>query len=455
MPGFKGQYWMLTTNDPMLEQKLHQDIAFWVEQPEQPPNVGWHRQCYVELHKRVGEKGAGVAIGIPQVKKGEQQPNGCFYRVEPRNGEKEHAIAYCSSTWYCHECNVGDHWEIRDAAVIEWPYMSKDPNIEEPMTKYGASPWECHRGCVMTRGPNEGKAAFKMKGKVGPCTWVGHPITEGRGKTGGSGTGQGQADQQEAILADIKAGYGRRAIYEKYSGYLARYHGWFDKAYILFAPVRTFMPDIYWLWGRTGCGKSRMAQAVYSASCYPKPPDSKWFDGYDQHEVLILQELRKSTFTYSYLLDLTDRYEFRVEAKGTYVPMTAKVIIVTCSKPHAELWAELAGEVNENLDQLTRRIKCEFNVTHDNKPAQQKVVQQMRQSVIKLRNPANWDTEDLFGTWDGGDELPEMPELPQAPMVDERPAKRPRTSSPEKIGTIEYAKEPEFPNGFPIPFGSF
>ena len=141
----------------------------------------------------------------------------------------------------------------------------------------------------------------------------------------------------------------------------------------------------------------------------------KWFDGYDGHEVLILQELRKSTFTFTYLLDLTDRYEFRVEVKNGYFPMMAKVIIVTCSKPHEALWAELAGQTNGNSAQLSRRIRCQLEVCKDNKKEQQEVVQQMRDSITRLRDPANWDTEDLFGTWDGVSEMPEMPELPAEP----------------------------------------
>ena len=85
-----------------------------------------------------------------------------------------------------------------------------------------------------------------MKGKCGPCKWSGLPITEGRGNTTGLGTGQGQADQQLIIIAQIKAGGGKRVLFEQHAEYLARYHGWFDKAFTLFAPVRNFMPHTYW-----------------------------------------------------------------------------------------------------------------------------------------------------------------------------------------------------------------
>ena len=117
-----------------------------------------------------------------------------------------------------------------------------------------------------------------------------------------------------------------------------------------------------------------MARAALAKSCERKPPDSKWFDGYDGQEVLILNDLRKSTFTFSYLLDLLDRYEFRVEVKNGYAPMLAKVIVVTCSKSHAELWAELGGTTNENLGQLTRRFRIADQI-QPHRPIEVKVLQ--------------------------------------------------------------------------------
>ena len=149
------------------------------------------------------------------------------------------------------------------------------------------------------------------------------------------------------------------------------------------------MPRVYWLWGEAGANKSRMAHAVLTSGTYFKPPDSRWFDGYDGHDVLVLNDLRNSTFTFSYLLDLLDRYDFQVEVKGGYTPMLAKVIVITCSKSHADLWAELGGTHNENLKQLTRRIYKELHVTHDNVAEQKTVVTSMRQSLLDMRDPAN------------------------------------------------------------------
>ena len=384
---YKGKYWMFTTNDTDLVLKAGKDIAFTIEQPEEPPGVGWHRQCYVEFTQRMRAKAAGETIGIPQTKKGDKTATGKFYRLDPRMGTKEQAMAYCSSAVYCHNCNQGDHAECLEQMDWQWSYV-----------------WSAidHAKCPKR----------KEKGKVGACSITGKPEIEG------TGCKAGQGSQQQLILDAIKSGISRKQINEEFAGYCARYHAWVDKQFTYFAPVRKWMPDVYWLHGDAGTDKSRMARAVFSGSCYCKPPDTKWFDGYDGQEVLILNDLRKSTFTYSYLLDLLDRYEFRVEVKGGYVPLLAKVIIITCSKPHEILWAELGGTENENIGQLTRRIKKQFNVSTATDAQKSQLVHMMRKSVQHLMNSENWDTEDKYGEWDGHSEIPQ-PMLSQLKAIDD------------------------------------
>jgi hypothetical protein len=85
-------------------------------------------------------------------------------------------------------------------------------------------------------------------------------------------------------------------------------------------------------------------------------------------------------------------------------PFLAKVIIVTCSRSHDVLWAELGGTENENLRQLTRRIDKELHVTKDNVEEQKLVVETMRAAMTRLCDPANWDGPDpIFGQWKKGD----------------------------------------------------
>jgi hypothetical protein len=375
MPGKQYQAWMVTTNDPNWELKVGADVQFFAWQPEEPPGVGWHRQCYVEFVKRLGGKGVSVALGQPALKKGEKTEY--FYRNEPRNGSQESALAYCTSEKYCHDCHQGDHNGM--TMTYDWSYTFDESEHTE-------------------------HATFKIKGRVGQTVVEGTPMT-GRG---GKRSGAGQGDQQQKLLADIKAGKGRKYIFEEYVTYCERYHAWVDKAFTLFAPVRKWAPAVYWIWGACGTDKSRLARALCVSDCYCKPPDSRWFDGYDGQSVLILNDLRKSTFTYSYLLDLLDRYEFRVEVKGGYTPMLAKVVVITCSKSHATLWRELGGAENECLGQLTRRITEEFELPADD-DAKRRLLHRMRRSMARLKDEESWDEEAKYGDWDGEEPVPAPP----------------------------------------------
>jgi hypothetical protein len=407
MPGFKGKFWAGTTNDPNFNVELSDDVRFVVMQPEEPPGVGRHWQFYVEFAGRVSQREAGKLVGYPMLKKGEKQPGGFYRKIAPRIGTKEQNMSYCSSTWYCRACHRGDHADFPDG-IHEFECRPVLP-LEEKLDEWvKGDDWKtfCHKDCQAKDKNGNSVVGCTFKGKCGPTIVKGTPEPEGRGRKPGEG---GQREEQEAILADVKAGKGRAYILETYAKYCQRYHAFVDKLFTQHAPVRRWMPAVYWLHGDAGTDKSRMARAVFKDSCYCKPPDSKWFDGYDGQEVLILNDLRKSTFTFSYLLDMLDRYEFRVEVKGGYVPLLAKVIIITCSKPHEELWAELGGTTNENLAQLTRRIKRQVNVGTACLEEKQAVVYGMRKSVQELRDQANWDVEDKYGDWDGEGEIPEPP----------------------------------------------
>ena len=389
--GEKSRYWMFTTNNPDVHIDLSDTVTLIVEQPEQPDGVGWHRQGYAEFNGRLSGRAVSRALGFPEMERGSKSEH--FYKCARRRGSKSQAIAYCSSKWYCHDCHEGDHSETLQ--LIVWDYETQRDSEEMLSRAIGSETWKSHCRCVKA----------KLKGKVGPTVVKGKPFVEGRGKQGGQSTGRGQGLEQERIIAAINAGQTRRDIFQTFPLYCARYHSWVDKAVTLYAPVRKWMPHVYWLYGAAGTDKSRMARAVLENSCYCKAPDSKWFDGYDGHDVLVVNDLRKSTFTFSYLLEMLDRYEFRVEVKGGCVPLLAKVIIITCSKSHSELWAELGGTANEHLQQLTRRIRREFCL-----PAplneKQELVTEMRRSVQILKDPSNWDADELYGKWDGKSEIP-------------------------------------------------
>lgn len=432
----KGQWadWMVTTNDPDWKLQVNENILAFCEQPEQPPGIGWHRQVYVELAEPAGGKQVSRMLDQPVrekeskanaskteaiVKKmlaGEEVPDEAsskkyFYKNIPRNGAQSHAIAYCSSTWYCHRCHEGDHEGFTQS--YDWGYTFNP---------------EDHAQCLRKdkHGNDTKELALKEKGKVGPTTFDGK-FRLGRGKTS-----KGSGGMTSKIIADIRDGKDRRFLYETYGAWAARYHSYIDKTYGLFAPHKNFMPAIFWLWGKTGTFKSRLAGMVCPEDTYFKPDSEKWFYTYDRHGIVVLNDYDKQSFTWQYVKNLFDRGPFEVQNKGGQCAMVAKMFIVTCSMPHEQCWAEKRGEKNDDLDQLTRRLAGRQFCLNDMTLAQKDdLLHKMREVYTQVK----YEPDPLFSAWDGKGPIPPRRHF------DEPPVKKLRMTFSEKP---DYAPEDGF-----------
>lgn len=116
-------------------------------------------------------------------------------------------------------------------------------------------------------------------------------------------------------------------------------------------PSRLEKPYVHWIWGASGTGKSR--QAAEYPDCYWKD-DTKWWDGYDGHETIVLDDFRGSQMKFTYLLRLLDRYPMRVETKGGYRQLNSKNIVITSIVHPTQSYAGIQEE--EPIRQLERRI---------------------------------------------------------------------------------------------------
>lgn len=116
-------------------------------------------------------------------------------------------------------------------------------------------------------------------------------------------------------------------------------------------PKRTWKPTVEWIYGKTGTGKSKYAHETLP-DAYTKSDNSKWWDGYDGHENVILDDYRGDWMKLSELLTLLDRYERRIEYKGGSRQFLAKRIIITSCKSPQDCY----NVADENIDQLLRRI---------------------------------------------------------------------------------------------------
>lgn len=359
-PNAKSKNWLFFSRTDEVPKKT-EDVVFLVYQVEHHPHTGKHYQGYAEFSRKLRGSEAASALGLPTYPRNTKVPlnsEGKYanYGLKIRLGSQSQAIRYCSSSWYCRVCHSGDALGYNSVALA------------------------CSDGC------HEADTKYRVSETV----VIGQP-----------GEDVTFHAAQVAIVSDVKAGKRKREVYEAYPNFARPFWRWIDRQYELYQPQRDFAPGVYWLHGTSGSGKSRVAKAV-STDSYFKGPDSKWFDGYDGHSTVVINDIRKSTFSFSYLLELFDRYPLRVETKGGSVQLLNKVFIVTCSKPPDELWADIAGTTNENVDQLIRRMTrvVAFPIDAEAKKA---LVRLMRIHV-EHGSPTEHDNE--LGTWTPGDVIP-------------------------------------------------
>lgn len=114
-------------------------------------------------------------------------------------------------------------------------------------------------------------------------------------------------------------------------------------------PVRTQPPKVIWRYGGAGVGKSKWVYENYTEVFVPV--SYKWWEGYDGHKTVLLDDLRGDFCKYHEFLKLIDRYPFRVECKGGSRQLLAETIIITSPYHPKEIWDTI-----EDKKQLLRRI---------------------------------------------------------------------------------------------------
>lgn len=115
-------------------------------------------------------------------------------------------------------------------------------------------------------------------------------------------------------------------------------------------PVRNWKPMVKWYWGPTGTGKTKMAMEELEDP-YIAMATSKWWEGYDAHENVIIDDMRGDFCKFHELLRMLDRYAYRIETKGGSRQFLAKTIIITSCYPPDKMF-----DTREDIQQLIRRI---------------------------------------------------------------------------------------------------
>jgi len=118
-------------------------------------------------------------------------------------------------------------------------------------------------------------------------------------------------------------------------------------------PKRVFTTDfkIYWFHGETGSGKTKTAYEMAGDDYYVCLNTGKWWDGYDGHKTVIIDDFRANFCCFAELLKILQPYEYRVETKGGTRQLLATEFFITSPYPPDQIY-----ETREDIKQLIRRI---------------------------------------------------------------------------------------------------
>lgn len=116
---------------------------------------------------------------------------------------------------------------------------------------------------------------------------------------------------------------------------------------------RDWKPFVMWICGSPGAGKTKLAHELCKdKDVYVKNGLNKWWQGYDAHTHVIIDDIRPQGIPLVDLLGIIDRYEFTVECKGGSRQLLATHIYITSVVHPAQLYITFG----ENDQQLLRRI---------------------------------------------------------------------------------------------------
>lgn len=118
---------------------------------------------------------------------------------------------------------------------------------------------------------------------------------------------------------------------------------------------RTTKPRVLWLWGETGAGKTFYAWSLPGTK-YIKD-GTKWWDGYSQQDVIIIDDF-DGRWPVRDLLRLLDHYPYQGEKKGGYVPVNSGTIVITCDEPPSGFWtSKVCSQMLRRIDEVKEMRK--------------------------------------------------------------------------------------------------
>lgn len=160
----------------------------------------------------------------------------------------------------------------------------------------------------------------------------------------------------DAVLDRIKAGESLNEAIEESPAVYVKFHRGLVAFQQTMVKDRCEPTKVVWCWGPTGSGKSRYVHETAPAA-YWKDTHTKWWDGYNQQENVVLDDYRPNKeLSVAYMLRLMDRYPLSVESKGGYLKFNSQTIYITAPCDPTTMYHRLEWLGEEDIGQILRRI---------------------------------------------------------------------------------------------------
>jgi len=147
---------------------------------------------------------------------------------------------------------------------------------------------------------------------------------------------------------------------------LARHMKYAQACKLHFTPDRQQQTRLIWIYGPPRTGKTHRSEMIaeHLAEDYHAQSDKmeSWWDGYEQQEVVIIEEFR-GNIPLNHFLDLFDSSKkARVPIKGSSEKFTSKYIIVNSNLHWRDVWDSSKRHYRTNMAAFEKRM-ADFGIT--------------------------------------------------------------------------------------------
>lgn len=161
-------------------------------------------------------------------------------------------------------------------------------------------------------------------------------------------TGQGSRSDVKNMTDMIRKGKSEAYIAEHNpAGYMRMYRGIRELKSVI-EPDRYFKTHVRVNYG-TGTGQGKSLNAFYLAEgheTFVMTDKNNWWDGYSGQEFVIWDDFEPSTADRTFMLNIMDRYPFRVPIKGSSRKFTSSYLIITTNH---HPWAWYGSDYGEHI----------------------------------------------------------------------------------------------------------